>query len=259
MLSQKSGPTYHACLQFDDAASCVAWLETVPLGDIIEAHEMVATQIGLLIRTELPALERLRILELLYLPAAHLQNELARGFIGRALPHSIAEYSAWMSVLELWHVMYKGYQTCLRRILRGDQSLTQHAPLVLLRCLDLTVAAVREHHRAYREVAATLWRQLHECYAVVERLGAHALGISDPLRPQDRVKTAAGAYLHALLAHHANPYTMSVRQMDFMYRWAGEWASLATISPIPPTPGVPPRSLSTIAPGCRWNRRVTSK
>jgi hypothetical protein len=240
MLSQKSGPTYYARLQFEDAASCVAWLETIPLGEIIEAHEMVAAQVGLLTRAELPSLERLRVLELLYLPAAHLQAELARGFFGRALPHSIVEYSAWMSVLELWHVLYKGYQACLRRALRGDQSLAQHAPLVLLRCIELTVAAIREHHHAYREVAGTLWRQLHECYAIAERLQVQSLRVADPLRPDGEVRTAAGVYLQALLAHHANPYTMSLRQMQFMYRWAGDWAALATISVNPPAPGVAP-------------------
>ena len=31
MLSQPSGPTYYARLQFSDAAGCVGWLESIPL------------------------------------------------------------------------------------------------------------------------------------------------------------------------------------------------------------------------------------
>lgn len=240
MLSQRTGPTYYARLQFEDVASCVAWLESIPLDDVIEAHEMVSAQIGLTTRAELPAIERLRIFEVLYQTAMHLQAELARAFVGRALPHSIVEYSVWMSVLELWHVMYKGYQACLRRYLRGDQTLTPHGPLLALRCVELTAAAIREHHQVYREVAPTLWRQLHECYAIAEREGLHTAGIADPLRPGMPTRTAAGAYARCLLAHQANPYAMSLRQMQFIYRWTELWESLVVFGASPHAPGIAP-------------------
>ena len=66
MLSQQKSPTYYARLQFADAESCVDWLESVPLADAAIAHEMIAAQLGLLACTELSALERLRVLEVLY-------------------------------------------------------------------------------------------------------------------------------------------------------------------------------------------------
>ncbi|MCC6535620.1 MAG: hypothetical protein IT531_23970 [Burkholderiales bacterium] len=240
MLTQTSGPTYYARLQFADASSCVAWLETIPLARVTEAHEMVAAQVGLVTSTALPAVERLRILEVLYQTAEHLQGELARRFIGRALPLSIVEYSVWNSVVDLWQAMFDGYRSCLRGCVKGDGALAAHAPLLALRCIDLTAAAIREYHRVYREVSGALWQQLHQCYAEAERHGLATLGVADPLSASMPARTCAGAYAKALLAHRSNPYTMSPRQMSVMYRWAQLWESLVGIGPTPVAPAMAP-------------------
>ena len=240
MLTQPSGPTYYARLQFADAASCVGWLESIPLERPAQAHEMVAAQIGLVGRTELAGLERLRILELLYQTAGFLQDALARHYVGRALPLSIVEYSLWSSAIELWQTLFGAYQPALRSAFRAEPGLEAHAPLLALRCIDFTAAAIKEHHRVYREVPAALWKQLHEAYAFAERHGVTMTGIDDPLAPGVVSRTAAGAYARALLAHLSNPYTMSPRQMSVMYRWAQLWEALVGIGPTPVAPGVTP-------------------
>ncbi|MGH8635574.1 MAG: hypothetical protein ACREUX_22865 [Burkholderiales bacterium] len=238
MLTQPSGPTYYARLQFTDAASCVGWLESIPLHRPAEAHEMVAAQVGLLGHADMPALERLRILEVLYQSAAFLQEELAKRYVGRALPLSIVEYSLWNSVVALWQGLFAGYALLLRRCFKADRGLGAHAPLLALRCIELTAAAVREHHCVYRDVSPALWKQLHESYAFAERHGLAAAGVADPLAAAVVVRTPASAYARTLLAHLANPYTMSPRQMTVMYRWAGLWESLVGIGPSPIAPGV---------------------
>ncbi|RPI46731.1 MAG: hypothetical protein EHM59_06620 [Betaproteobacteria bacterium] len=239
MLTLPLGPTYYAQLQFSDADSCVAWLETVPLARLADAHEMVSAQIGLVARTEIPALERMRVLEILYQTAKHLQDEFSRRFIGRALPLSIVEYSVWNTVVDLWRSLYDGYHACLRRCVRDDATLA-HAPLLALRCIELTAAAIREHHRVYRAVPAALWKRLHDSYANAERHGLVTADVPDPLRASAITRTCAGAYARALLAHLSNPYTMSPRQMDVMYRWAELWESLVHIGLNPTPPGLTP-------------------
>lgn len=240
MLIQPSGPTYYARLQFADAATCVDWLESIPLHYPAEAHEMVAAQIGLVGHADMPALERLRVLEILYQSAAFLQEELARHYIGRALPLSIVEYSIWNSVVALWQALISAYTSLLRRCFKGERALGAHAPLLALRAIELNGATIREHHRVYRDIPAALWRQLHEAYAFAERHGLEAAGIADPLAKSALVRTPASAYGRALLAHLANPCTMSSRQMAIMYRWTGLWASQVGIGPSPIAPGVSP-------------------
>lgn len=266
MLSQPSSPTYYARLQFMDAATCVDWLESVPLADTTTAHEMVAAQLGLLARTDLALLERLRILEVLYRPAVHLQSELARRFTGRALPLSIVEYSIWNSVLELWQALFAGYATCARSFESGEAAAAHLAPLVALRTIDITGAEMREHHRAYREIPQDLWARLHECFAAAEQHGAAAVRVSDPLDAATPARTPLAAYASILLAQLANPYAMSARQMIVTYRWAAMWSPLIAIERLPPPPGmtgvlavdlnvakppVPARQM-TVAPSVRY-------
>jgi hypothetical protein len=238
MLTQPTGPTYYARLQFTDAASCVGWLESIPLHRPAEAHEMVAAQINLLGHSDIPALERLRILEVLYQSAGFLQEELAKRYVGRALPPSIVEYSLWSSVVALWDALFTGYNLLLRRVFKGERGLGAHAPLLALRCIECTTAAIREHHRVYRDVSSTHWKQLHEAYAFAERHGLAVAGVADPLAAAVVVRTPAAAYGRILLAHLSNPYAMSSRQMAVMYRWAGLWESLVGIGPSPIAPGV---------------------
>ena len=238
MLSQQKSPTYYARLQFTDAESCVDWLESVPLADITIAHEMVAAQLGLLACTELSALERLRILEVLYQPVVHLQSELSRRFTSRALPLSIVEYSVWNSVFELWQSLFAGYQACFRVCAAGDPTFAPFAPLVAVRCIDITGAEIREHHRVYREIPAALWSQLNEFFSGAEQQGIAATLAMDPLRGQAPARTPTAAYAQILLTHLANPYTMSARQMAVVYRWAALWAQLVEIDRSPPPPGI---------------------
>lgn len=211
MQTQPSGPTYYARLQFSDAAGCADWVASLPLARTADAHEMVAAQVTLAARADLPALERLRILELLYQTAGFLQEELAGRYIGRALPLSIVEYSLWRTVLELWQALFGAYQLSLRRALKGEATLAGHAPLMALRCIEFAGAAIREHHRVYREVPEALWKQLHEAYTVAERHDLATVAVTDPLARSATARTPAGAYARALLAHLANPYTMSPR------------------------------------------------
>ena len=56
----------------------------------------------------------------------------------------------------------------------------------------------------------------------------------------DADSSCAEAYNHALLAHLANPFALSVRQMAFLRRWLDKWSSLVNLSAQPLPPGAPP-------------------
>lgn len=240
MLTRPSGRAYYATLQFSDADSCVAWLETVPLSRLTEAHEMLTAQTALLQKADFPALEKLRILEVLYQAAKHLQERLADRFIGCALPLSIVEYSVWSSVIELWQIFHDAYAACLRCSGSAEEGLAPHLPLVGLRCIELSGVAIRDHHRVYRAVPAALWKQMHEAYANIDGRSLAHCGVADPLRDAMPARNCAGAYATALLGHLSNPYTMSPRQMQVTYRWAEQWASLVGVQLSPVVPAVTP-------------------
>jgi len=241
MLTRPSGRAHYAALQFSDADSCVAWLENVPFSRLTEAHEMLTAQTGLLQTADLSPLDKLRILEVLYQAAGHLQERLADRFIGCALPLSIVEYSIWRSVVELWQILHDAYAACLRYTGSEEESLATHLPLLGLRCIELSGAAIREHHRVYHAVPAALWKQMHEAYACVDGRSLVHCGVADPLRDAMMpARTCASTYAAALLAHLGNPCTMSPRQMQVTYRWADQWASLVGVQVNPLVPAVTP-------------------
>jgi len=266
MLTQRSQPTYYARLQFADAAACVAWMESVPLADVAVAHEMLAAQTELLGRTDLPPIEKLRILEVMHRPIAFVQAGLARRYTDKALPLSIAEYALWNSAIELWQTVFAVYHQCLDAHAAGDGSLAAHGPLIALRCLEAAGASMLEHHRAYREVPSGLWRQLHHVYARAERAGFAATAIEDRARDSSGTRTCMAAYARALLARLANPYTMSARQHELLCRWLEAWAALPRVVEHPPVQGmtallavdmdadagVAPASSVAAAPGVRF-------
>lgn len=240
MLPRHAAPAYHAQLQFTDADACVAWLETVPLPRTTDAHDMLMSQVILVRTAAIPTPEKLRILEVLFQTARHLQERLAEDIAGRALPLSIVEYSVWSSLVEMWQRFYDAYADCLRRDAASDADLAPHAPLIGLRCIDITGAAIREHHRVYRSVPTALWKQMHDAYANIERQGFANCGVADPLSDAMPARTCTGAYAEALLGHLGNPYAMSPRQMDVMYRWAQLWASLVSVQASPRAPALTP-------------------
>lgn len=236
MLPRQSGAACHDVLQFVDADSCVAWLETAPLSRATEAHELITAQVTLLRTADLPVLEKLRIVELLYQASKHLQDRLAEIVAGRALPLSIVEFSIWSSMIELWQRLYDVYADALNRGRSADAEFAAHIPLLGLRCIEITGAAIREHHRVYRAVPSTLWKQMHDAYANVERQALANCGVADPLNDAMPARTCTGAYAMTLLAHLSNPYTMSPRQMQVTYRWAQLWESLVSVQPSPNEP-----------------------
>ncbi len=240
MLSQQVSQARQARLQFSDADTCAAWLDALPRTRMSEAHESLSTQVGLLLRSDLQAIERLRVIEILHQGAKELQAQLSEHFIGRALPLSIFEYSVWSSVVELWQSFYDCYAACLRRSVNGETDLVSHAPLLCLRCIEITGALIKEHHRVYRDVPASLWKQLHASYANAESQGFASIGVADPSNSAMPARTCTGAYSKALLAHLSNPYTMSPRQMSTTYRWAQLWESLVGINASPIAPATTP-------------------
>ncbi len=61
-------------LQFADVAACKRWVEQLPLGKVQQAQEALGGQLRALIKAELPAIERLRILEALRAPVNFVQG-----------------------------------------------------------------------------------------------------------------------------------------------------------------------------------------
>lgn len=220
-------------LQFTDSASCRQWIEALPLTNVQQAQQVLATQLTALCAAQLPALERLKILEVLKEPTLFVQGESAKRYAGKPLPLDPGQAAVWSNVITLWLETGRNYQQCLRAYQEGDLEIAPHAALVCLRCLRYLGQTMLDHYRAYHQVPGTMWRTLHELYLFAEQHGFARIRVEDCFAKQDPDSSCTENYVQALLTHLANPFSMSARQLSFVQRWLEKWSSLVGLATQP--------------------------
>lgn len=234
-----SGP--QQMLEFTDSASCKLWIEQLPLTNVQQTQRVLTMQFAALNALEVPALERLNMLEALKEPTAFVQSESANRYAGKPLPLEATETAVWASVVELWEEMGRNYQRCLQAYRDGDLPISPHAALITMRCLRCLGNQMLDYHRVYRQPPGALWRALHELYSFAEQHGFARIRVQDSFAHHDPDSSCTEAYVQALLAHLANPYSLSTRQLAFVQRWIGKWATLVGLASQPlPAGSIPP-------------------
>lgn len=221
-------------LQIQDARACKQWLAALPQTNIPLARTEIQRELGLLNRFQLPALERLKVVEQLREPVAYLQGELAKKYLNKPLPFGPAEEAAWKSVQTLWQLMETAYQHCLRAFLDGDRALVEHAALVAQRCLDCAASQMLEYYRAYRQLDEAQWRQLHMLFDVAQSHSLAQQPVADSLNRQAEASSCEAVYVKALLTNLANPCRLTSRQLVQMERWLDKWAARVPVNAAPP-------------------------
>lgn len=219
---------------FSDPQGCKNWLKALPLTNVQAAQAELFTQIALLNRHSLPALERLKIAELLREPAAFLVGELSKRYAGKPVPMDEEGLSAWHAGCRLWESMGETYQRCLQACLDGDTTVADYAHIIVQRCLRYQALLLLEHYRAYREVEPRLWQRLHTLYAYAEHRGYGEKSVRDSLNQMEVPSSCRAVYVQALLTFLANPYQLSARQLNLLDKWLDKWGGRVPIVDSPP-------------------------
>lgn len=250
MITQPRSATLATALQFSDSAGCKRWLEQLTLTNVQLSQQLLTGQLASLAAAPLPALERLKILEALKEAIHFVQGESARRYTGKPLPLEPGEATVWSHVIALWQEAIRNYQLCLNAYREGDLAVAPHAALATLRCLRCHANLMGDYYRIYRQPPAALWRSLHELYAFAESHGFARIRVQDVFAQRDPESSCAEAYIQALLAHLANPFSLTARQNAFVARWLERWATLVGIAAQPlPTSPIPPLAVDLSGSG----------
>lgn len=220
-------------LQFSDDASCKRWVEALPLTNVQQTQRLLHTQLVALRDTQLPALERLKVIETLRDSVAFVQGESANRYAGKPIPLETNDAEAWASVIDLWKQLSANYEHCLQAYRDGDLEIAPHAALIAMRCIYCIGRQMVEHYRVYREIPEALWRALNGLYTFAEQHGFARIRAQDAFAQQATDSSCAEAYIQALLVHLANPYALSIRQLGFVQSWAEKWATLVGLASQP--------------------------
>ncbi len=229
-----------AAPEFTDEDSAKAWLENIPLANVIEAQRQLLDQVEEFNRLPTKASSRLAVLESLREAVNFVQIEQAKRFTNRALPMAEAESAVFDDTTRLWEQMRVGYLRCLEACLSGDAGMRGHAGLVCQRALMYSGLKMFHHYRAYRQVPAAEWRALHAVYAQAESLEVAEEEVKDYLNRDVNDTSPRIAYVRALLLGMANPNELSQRQLTFAAFLLERWAEKAVIVAEAPAEDISP-------------------
>jgi len=211
-------------LAFTDAASATRWVKSLPLSNIGQSYQHLLDQLHALTASDIGPRDRATIAELIREPVAHLHTELARRYAGKPQPLDEREAESADQAVELWQALWIQYSVCLKPLLEGSTELQGVKAKLLQRALYVGKQLLIVHGCARRVPSAALWQELHAYYRLAEMLDCAMAGVSDHLMPDAEGVSCYSTYSHALLLALADPYALTVRQIELADRWLGQWS-----------------------------------
>jgi hypothetical protein len=211
-------------LAFSDPDSAMRWAKTLPFLNVAQVYEQVIGQLNAVSGAEFSPRERATIAELMREQVMHLHTELARRYAGKPQPAVDRELEAAEEALALWSALWEQYSACLKPLLEGDPDLAGVKAKILQRGLHVGKQLLVVHGLSRRVPAAAFWQELHAYYRLAEILDCTVTAVSDDLNPHAVGTSCYSMYMHALLMGLADPFSMSVRQIELADRWLGQWA-----------------------------------
>lgn len=218
-----------AAINFSDERQCLSLLAGLPLTKLDEVHDTLASLFaGMRATPPLPA-AYLQVLEMARPATAFVQEETAARYSHTALPPGGVEDATLNRVTALWQAMARAYAQVAQ--LGGESADVQsRLALICQRCIHYSGNAVQEYLRARRDVAATLWSDLHGYYSTAEEWGIARVEVAETLLGADHKQSCSQAYAAVLLMDLGNPYGRSSREFSWLVRWSHTFASYTEIA-----------------------------
>ncbi len=216
--------------EFTDSAGCAAWLTELPLANVAPAQVRLLDQLRALNRCQLPAAERLKVLETLREPIYFLQEHQIQRLANKPLPLTQVERGIFGQVVEVWQELLLGYQRCLAEA--GEGKREGRTALICQRALDCLASNMFDHCRVYHVFPDAYWLALHQLYAKADASGETATAVADPVRKTDA--SCAEVYVRALLFALANPNEQLQKPLAQIQRWLERWAQHVPVRRAPP-------------------------
>lgn len=211
-------------LAFADADGAKRWVKSLLITGVTPLYEAVRGQLRALSAADFAPRERATIAEVMREQVAHLHTELARRYAGKPQPAADRELAAAEQAISLWQGLWEQYSACLKPLLEGDIELVGVKAKLLQRGLYVGKQLVIVYGLARRVPPPTLWQELHAYYRLAELLDCTVTAVSDDLQPHAVGISCYSTYCHAILLGLADPSGLSVRQIELVDRWLGQWA-----------------------------------
>jgi hypothetical protein len=209
-----------------------AWLEALPLANIVEAATSVSDALISLNRNPLDADTRLKLLELYTTAINNLVPELQHKYTLVALPLPEKSRQAANLARRLFMELAYGYKIILlerlekKRIGFGGRV---HLALLIQRAIAALSKELCAFYKTYSPTPPGIWSEIH-------RLAHLALERNLHDEPVDRGRNSISAtYKQTLLLALANPYKLMHGEVDRVTDYLVEYGNLARLYPMQAT------------------------
>lgn len=215
-------------------------ISRLPLANAPLAQIEINRFLDSLLQTPPSAEVYLQLLEQTRIALSFIDEELAEGYINKALPLGTIEEDRFQQTVATWRKVARAYAHCAR--VQGGSGQAPNADglvMILHRCIFATEMVIYAHFRVRRELPAGVWLDLHGYYASAEEWGVATVVVPGIADSAGRQSSCADAYVGILLLELVEPYGLTLREMALIWQWSSLWSSLTTMEPIEPDAPVP--------------------
>jgi hypothetical protein len=174
-----------------------------------------------------------QLLEHVRRPVTLVAEELSKRYVNKPVPLGDVEAAFFHQVADLWLKTARAYTRCVEKI-PPESSPPQNNRLATLlhRSIYFIGMAILEHQRARQEVPWGLWLDLHGHYGTAEELHLTTLAVPDVLDAHAANTHCAAAYFSFILCDMAGSYSLALRDLILVRRWAFAWSAMVGLRPV---------------------------
>ncbi len=217
-----------------DPKAVTAWLEDLPLANIGETARLVYRALADLTHLEVPDLPRVRVAEELREAVRFLGRNLLPRYVDAAFPLPTKTRKIALLNREIHGELATAYKIVLlhQSKLPAPKLDRKLVALAAARALRYLQAVSLHSALIYEPPPPGTWREIHEIFEFIRRLGLDEVAVGDGVEPQPGSATPRDLYLRALLFSLVPPYRMRQRDMLSLADLLPAWAPLARLLPL---------------------------
>lgn len=180
---------------------------------------------------DLPSHERLIFLEQLHSPVIELINKLSKKYEGSSLPIAEDKSKLVDIVNTFWSEMAKGYKIAIDDLSEGNffTSFIKHKDLAcaLYSTLYYLSGQLYSNYMLYSVCSENVWRDIHQVYHFAEKRNLTNKTIKHHLSLE---LTIDDLYKKILLFSLANPYHLTVTEMESVWSYLNSWSKYTRLN-----------------------------
>ncbi|MFA7388073.1 MAG: hypothetical protein WCZ87_10470, partial [Thiohalobacteraceae bacterium] len=215
---------------FDTRPTAVEnWVAGLPLANVGESSRLL---FGALLETnarDIPAEQRLHLLEAFGAPIRTLCDAMKAHFVGQAFPLSERARRIVQLSQALMTQMAAGHRIIVEDSgggLLGDQ---KQATTSTHRALSYLGEVLLRAYQVYASYPAGIWRQVHQLYQQAEAKGFASTMVKEPGDRSGPGTSIEDNYKGILLLALACPYRLRQGEVEQIYAWLREWSRHASL------------------------------